>query len=445
MQAAESLLGESARDQLVASSISSLFDQVCDPATGTLSYAQLRMGLERPPIMSSPSKQSSPPRSSPPRGRSGPRSPPASSHPLSGTNPSATGASPRRVVDIFEGAGPLIDRQAFRLAMLRLGLRAAPQEIDALFDAVDVTSSGAVERESLLHLLRSGRLMGGGVGAAGDASAAAASVPRLGTNLRGGQHEPSQQQMQQQQQQQDSGISDEEPHHVARRLARPPHVEGRLPRPTTSSQCRDELCAEAAASRGRRRRRRTRRGGRAARRGKCSDPTRPPPRGGRSSPRCGGVWNQQPQAANANPGWRRRRRRRRHARPLHRELRMPSPRGERGRMRDGGAEKKGGKAEEEEEEEEAGRAGAHPSPAPLGSRPPPPHRVSCHWPARPGLWIPSTTGRRTVLWLADAPTGGGSTSSPEQPAGAAHVAECHASRSVAQEAPPTGGGARWSR
>ena len=111
-----------------------LFDEASATST-SLSYAQLRHTLD--------TERSSSPAS-----------------PISPSRRSATG-------DIFSssseaGEPDLVDRQAFRLAMLRIGLKAAPAEIDALFDMVDVEGAGAVKRADLLQLLRDTRVSGGG-------------------------------------------------------------------------------------------------------------------------------------------------------------------------------------------------------------------------------------------------------------------------------------------
>ena len=48
----------------------------------------------------------------------------------------------------------MVDRRQFRQAMLRLGLRAAPLEIDALFDSIASDGQSSVPRAQLLELLR---------------------------------------------------------------------------------------------------------------------------------------------------------------------------------------------------------------------------------------------------------------------------------------------------
>ena len=76
--------------------------------------------------------------------------------------------------DVFAGASA-IDRRSFRDAMLRLGLRASEDEIDALFDHIDHAGTGAVDRHQLLTLLRQQQDAGiarggGGRGARGGVS-----------------------------------------------------------------------------------------------------------------------------------------------------------------------------------------------------------------------------------------------------------------------------------
>ena len=132
-----------------------LFEEAHDRFTGTLSYAQLRHVLDRPAAAERSTSPNSPiPRSG--RGLPG---------------------------DIFAGSGgrddpERIDRQAFRLAMLRVGLKATPAEIDGLFDMIDAHGTGTVRRADLLTLLRSKHMDGVGGGGVGGGAPTPMSAPR---------------------------------------------------------------------------------------------------------------------------------------------------------------------------------------------------------------------------------------------------------------------------
>ena len=63
-----------------------------------------------------------------------------------------------------------VNRQAFRLGMLRIGLQALPAEIDALFDSLDIHGTGWIPRDELLHLLRDKKLASRGSGSSAASS-----------------------------------------------------------------------------------------------------------------------------------------------------------------------------------------------------------------------------------------------------------------------------------
>ena len=90
--------------------------------------------------------------------------PPASPPPRHSTSCASTSSPTVRGpggVDIFAGS-LMVDRRQFRQAMLRLGLRAAPLEIDALFDSIASDGQSSVPRAQLLELLRSHHPRDGG-------------------------------------------------------------------------------------------------------------------------------------------------------------------------------------------------------------------------------------------------------------------------------------------
>ena len=101
-------------------------------------------------VESAPTEQRSPsyrpPASPPPR------------HCASASSPTVRGPGG---IDIFAGSEK-VDRRQFRQAMLRLGLRAAPLEIDSLFDSIASDGQGSVPRAQLLELLRSRHPRDGG-------------------------------------------------------------------------------------------------------------------------------------------------------------------------------------------------------------------------------------------------------------------------------------------
>ena len=103
-----------------------------------------------PAVESAPTEQRSPsyrpPASPPPR------------HCASASSPTVRGPGG---IDIFAGSEK-VDRRQFRQAMLRLGLRAAPLEIDSLFDSIASDGQGSVPRAQLLELLRSRHPRDGG-------------------------------------------------------------------------------------------------------------------------------------------------------------------------------------------------------------------------------------------------------------------------------------------
>lgn len=265
VEAGASLLGS--HEAAAITSLGALFDEAA--VESSLSYASLRQALERPPLMTSPTgSKGSPPRARSSSGRSG--------------SPTSAGQAASRPTDIFEGAGELIDRQAFRLAMLRLGLRAAPQEIDALFDAVDVAHTGTVKRGSLLELLRRGQL--------------APSV-RDGAETRHVQPVPKLSSAGMQQQSLPRGAS---PRRAPLAAMQPAGLTLEdMQAQAAAAAARAEAARAAAAARVAERR--------AASPRKHSPRSHSPrsqsPRGGNRSPRCGGVWcqgsppNQQPAAA----------------------------------------------------------------------------------------------------------------------------------------------------
>ena len=147
-----------------------------DGDTSTLSYVQLREMLERFAVA-----------------RKGlgveeliEQGTPSPSPPHMATNsPSPCSRSPtERPSDIFGGRacrGQAIDQQAFRVAMTKLGMRAHPREIDALFESIDVDGTGLVDRKALLSLLRDrqhGRLAGASVAELEATTPARAASPR---------------------------------------------------------------------------------------------------------------------------------------------------------------------------------------------------------------------------------------------------------------------------
>ena len=90
--------------------------------------------------------------------------PPASPPPRHSTSCASTSSPTVRGpggIDIFAG-NLMVDRRQFRQAMLRLGLRAAPLEIDALFDSIASDGQSSVPRAQLLELLRSHHPRDGG-------------------------------------------------------------------------------------------------------------------------------------------------------------------------------------------------------------------------------------------------------------------------------------------